>query len=268
MPITLPLTIDVLDYIFSFLESDLKALKACCRSHPLLCQIAEPHIYANIYLKTSNYISDRNFGPSNLVKLLSNRPHIANYIRNLDIQVSCDSDNDVVPLLHEISTVLPKLLALKKITLDHGSTHWHRSFFCWESQPESFRMAFLGCLLSQYVQHICLRGIFYFPFISVWNGTSPTIKSNCVAWHEPLHRAPTSYNSNPPIKSLTVQCCGGDFLEKISGLVKTYRMHFRSLEYSHDSYDSLPGLLSCSSNFLTSLDLDIGEKCMSIFYYP
>ena len=272
--IVLPLTIDVLDYILSFLESDSKTLKACCRSHPLLCQIAEPHIYASIYLRTSNHVSDRNFGPSNLVNLLSNRPHIANYIRNLDIQVSGDSDEEMVPFLHEISTALPKLLTLKKITLDHRSTP---TSFCWESQPECFRMVFIGCLRSPSVQHVCLRGIFHFPFVSVWNGESQTIKSltvgNCFVW-DPFNRAPTldlydSECSNAPIESLTFECCGGNFLEKFSGWVKTFRMHFRSLEYfQDDNYDLLPSLLSCSSNFLTNLDLDLGRKCMSVICYP
>ena len=265
--ITLPLTTDVLDYILSFLESDPKTLKVCCRSHPLLCQIAEPHIYANIYLRTPNHVSDHNFGPSNLVKLLSDRPHIVDYIRNLDIQVSGDSYDEVVPFLQEIPTILPKPLTLKKITLDHRST---RTCFCWESQPESFRTAFLGCLHSSSVQHVCLKGIFHFPFVSVWNGESRTIKSltvsNCFVW-DPFHRVPTvdlydSEYSNAPIESLTFQCCGGIFLEKFSGWVKIFRMHFRSLEYfQDDSYDVLPSLLSCSSNFLTNLDLDIGRKC-------
>jgi len=269
--ITLPLTVDVLDYILSFLESDPKALEACCISHPLLCQIAHPHIYANIYLRTSNLISYSNFGPYNLAKLLSDRPHIANYIRNLYIRVSGDSNENIGPFLQEISTVFPKLLALKKITLDHRSTH---TSFCWESQPKSFRIAFLGCLRSESVQHVCIRGISYFPFTSVWNGESRTIKSltltDCFKWHEASNQAPTlDTNSSPPIESLAVRRCGGDFLENFSGLVKTFRMHFRSLKFSQDhykGYDPLPSLLSCSSSFLTSLDLDIGRNCMSVIY--
>ena len=258
--ITLPLSIDVLDYILSYLESDPKTLEAFCKSHPLLSQIAEPHVYANIYLRTSDHISDHNFGPSNLAKLLSDRPHIANYIRNLDIQVSGDSDEDVGTFLHEISTVLPKLLALKKISLDH-----QYSILKSGSQPESFHTAFVGCLRSQSVQHVCLKGISYFPFISAWHGKSRTIEnltlSNCLVLHK-RGRTFNPYGSNLPI-----ECgCGGNFLEKFSGLIKG--VHFRSLEYSHYNYDLLPGLLSLSSNFLTSLDLDIGRKCMSIIYYP
>src|SRR6266542_5954723 len=131
---------EILDHIFSFLKLDPAALRACSESDPSLSRLAEPHLYFHVLLKTSNSSSDT----SNLAQLLSKRPHLAHYIRSLEIQVIGPiTTHHIWCDLVEISNILPMLLALKKIALDHSSAPY---FLKWETQPKSLSLAFLTCL--------------------------------------------------------------------------------------------------------------------------
>src|SRR6266498_3408781 len=105
---------EILSHILSFLQSDPAALKTCSESHPSLCQFAEPYLYSHFLLTTDNSSSK----PANLIELLTKRPYIVHYIRSLEIYVS-DHENETKRRrrLKEISTILPKLLALRAITL-------------------------------------------------------------------------------------------------------------------------------------------------------
>ena len=75
---------DVLDHIFSFLQSDFRALKACSQSHPNFVPLVERHLYANITLRNLHVaISGHHVGTAKFNNLLRDKPYIANYIRSL-----------------------------------------------------------------------------------------------------------------------------------------------------------------------------------------
>src|SRR6266545_8240703 len=154
---------EILDHIFSFLKSDPAALRACSESHPSLSRLAEPHLYFHVLLKTSDSSSDR---PSNLAQLLSRRPHIAHYIRSLEIQVIAHVSHHIWRNLEEISNILPMLLTLRQIAVNHSSAPL---FFQWEAQPKSFCLAFWTCLRLPSMRDVSLTGIRQFPFISLLN---------------------------------------------------------------------------------------------------
>ena len=247
---------EILDHILSFLQPDTTALETCSESHPSLCQLAEPYLYSDILLDTYEQRSK----PANLTELLSKRPYIAHYVRSLGIRV-----REPHRRLEEISTILPHLLALRRITLDHRSLH-----FGWEAQPESFRLAFLNCLRLQSMQDVCIKDVAGFPFMSALNGECKSIRSLTVHRGRP-YKNPSQIsgldldgpftNQGLPLKALRLARCQPHFLEGFVPWFTTCRSQLQSLEFfSSDGgcYDSLPKLLTWSSGSLTSLDLFLG----------
>ena len=261
---------ELLDHILSLLQSDPEALKICSKSHPSLCQLAEPYLYSHILLKTDE--SDKWFNPANLTELLSKRPYIVHYIRSLEIRVGGDDDKETrLQRLQEISTILPYLSALKAVTLNHSAC----PFLGWETQPESFRRAFLDCLHLQSMQDVCINQIFGFPFAFALNGGCKSIRRLTVSgdlWHpgqiNNLDMNGPLMNQGLRVKSLCIQLCGESFLRGFAAWFATSGSQLQSLEFSsyeRYAYDSLPMLLTGSSNSLTTLDIDLGifRTCMS-----
>src|SRR6266542_256076 len=113
---SMALPVEILDHILSFLQSDPAALRACSESHPSLSQLAESHLYSQIVFKVNASFSYQTY--SVFANLLSKRPDIAQAIRDLKIQVYAhpSTERNVVRLLEEISSILPMLLVLKRIS--------------------------------------------------------------------------------------------------------------------------------------------------------
>ena len=263
---------ELLDHILSFLKSDPETLKTCSETHPLLCQLAEPYLYSYLRVETTpNNSPLQRFKPADVTELLSKRPHIVHYIRSLEIYVSGNYGNYDRETrrcgLEEISTVLPNLVALREITLDHSPSPG----LGWEAQPESFRRAFLDCLRSQFMQDVHIKHVFGFPFMSVLNGRCKYIRSLSVRgglWQysnpspiKELNLDGPFTNQGLPLQSLCIQLCREGFLEGFVPWFTTCRSQLRSLEFApldDRGYGSLSKLLTSSSNSLTSLDLDLG----------
>jgi len=255
---------EILDHILSFLQSDPAALKSCSESHPSLSQLAEPYLYAHVLLRTDD--ESQLFKPENLTELLSKRPYIVYYIRSLEIDVRNGHDKETRRCcLEEISTILPNLSALREITLDHSSSPG----FGWEAQPESFRRAFLDCFRSQTMQDVHVKHVLLFPFRSALNGEcsirSLTVRGGLWQRSNPnqinnLDSDGPFMNQGIPLKSLCIQLCGEEFLHGFVPWFATCRPQLHSLEFfslDDRGYDSLPRLLTSSSNSLTSLDLNV-----------
>jgi len=103
---------ELIDLIFSFLQEDTLALKACSKAHPLFSRLAERHIYAHI-------VSDSHFCQD-----IIENPHLLNYLRTLEIH----------PLnqpLKSIMSVIPRMSSLSGSTTHscwardwNFSQHW------------------------------------------------------------------------------------------------------------------------------------------------
>jgi len=211
---SMALPAELLDHILSFLQSDPETLKSCSESHSPLSQLAEPYLYHHVLFKTDE--SEQLFKPENLAELLSKRPYIAHYIRSLEIRVGGSLNKKARQrCLEEISTILPYLLALKVVTLNHAPS----PRIGWEAQPESFRQAFLDCLRLQTMQDICIKQVYSFPFGSALNGRCKSIRSLTVSggiWQSSSN-PPQIYNldldglltnQGLPLKSLCIKSCG------------------------------------------------------------
>lgn len=109
MPVKLPL--DVVDHILSFLQSDMVALKACSRTHPSLSRLAERYLYAYITFDMACFLYHRGNEEIELFEILSERPHIAKYIRSFDIYF------DIFSTPKDISSALLIMSQLRRIKL-------------------------------------------------------------------------------------------------------------------------------------------------------
>ena len=265
---------EIISRIFSFLQSEPAAITACLESHPLLLEIALPYAYSNIFLKTGDS-SVVGYKPADLTRILSKRPHIAHYIRSLDIIVGGKLDAEIQRhRLEEISTILPNLSALKKITLDHALC----PSFGWEGLPESFRLAFLDCLRMQSMRDLCIDSVLHFPYTSAQCKSItvrgcfrvyPSTSTNNLDLD--LEDGPSTNQDFIPFESLCLQDCTDTFLQGFVPWFVARRSQLRSLEFEgfcgDDGHYCLPMLLSNSSNTLTSLDLHLGSGAtrMSLF---
>jgi len=91
---------ELIDLIFSFLQENTLALKACSKVHPLFSRLAERHIYAHI-------VSDSHFCQD-----IIENPHLLNYPRTLEIH----------PLnqpLKSIMSVIPRMANLVSLRINN-----------------------------------------------------------------------------------------------------------------------------------------------------
>ena len=167
---------EILDLILSFLQSDPVALRACCESHPSLSKLAEPYLYAHIYLRTDDMFPEQNLGVFDLSKLLSNSPHLVHYVFSLHIVfVKYESDGPDVVNRHveEISAILPLLSALKTITLKSDIFGGPRQL------PECFTLVFLDCLCLPSMQKVRILNFYDIPSVECKPITRLPVRDSC-----------------------------------------------------------------------------------------
>ena len=97
---------DVVDYIFSFLQSDYISLRRCSEGHPFLASPAERHLYTNIALQNHPACNDQKFLPSELLKVFAERPHILDNVFGLNIELISLHKVEMIRSLEGISLIL------------------------------------------------------------------------------------------------------------------------------------------------------------------
>jgi len=251
---------DVLDYIFSFLESDSITLETCTLSHPFLSQFAQRYLYSTIDLEHGVYDTWRRMFEFN--QLLLDTPRIGGYVRTVEVRINDNPRQD----LSLFSSILQKLPLVKKITLIQVD---RRGEISWEVLPETFRQAFLKCLRLPTMKELYVEYIINFPLSALRD--SKTIKIlELVDWkYNSKIKVPgdTLVHPFPPIESLSIFDCENQSVRKM--LPRLEKCHIHSLSFSlgfankHD-FDVMADLLACSSNYLTTLNLHVEHiLCMS-----
>jgi len=247
---------DVLDHILSFLQSDLRALKACSQSHPKFIPLVERYLYATVTLYDNNTISQNGLGTPQFMTLLSDNPHIANYIRSLEVEVTYDLIESV-QYLEDIASVLRMCSLLNKITLKQIHSGW-------AALPEAFRLAFLDCLHLSSMKAVCIIYVYGFPLTAL--EYAKNLKQLTLRGWAPDHDFIPERSTYPLLEDLSVQDCGGITLEKI--IIWVQAQNLRSLEFLGPCDTTrevwlLQSLLSSCSNTLVNLNLDIWTGCKS-----
>src|SRR6266568_937386 len=141
---------DLVDYILSFLQSDLVTLEKCAQSHPTLSELSERYIYANITL-CDDLDRSKDLRSSEFTRILAKRPDIAKHVRSLTVRVSgsgleaqCKAR---LSHLDSASSLLPTFSGLTKLTIEGSPQDWFS--FSWQALPETFHQAFLHFIHAQ-----------------------------------------------------------------------------------------------------------------------
>ena len=258
------LPFDVLDSIFSFLKSHPDSLVACSKAHPFFSRVAERHLYRHITIHLGPWTSK--FGyllePSELSKLLSETPHIVNYVRVLCI-VLVDFRGRTYPTpetsrdLEEISLVLPMLSSLECIILN-GPSH----FVSWNQLPQSFTAAVEKSLHLATLHRIHVRSL-GFPLCILDNHRN----INCFSLYGRPQTPDCSEDSNLQLTALSFSVTRGHYLTSFLNWAKRHIFNLQSLKC--DFYEGeVLGLLEICSDTLNSLDVTLratGELSSCIF---
>lgn len=249
--------LDILDYILSFLQSDPDTLIACSKVHYTLTHLVERHLYAHITFDRDSfyYCNSWNSKKLDLLEILSENPHIADCIHNLDICISLSS---LSLSLEDISSALPLLSQLQRIKLALTGANVH-----WISLPQRFRCAFINCLRLPSMKEVYIDGETDFP-LAVFNDCKAIKK---LTLHKLLgchYHGPETHSAYPQLDVLSIFYCNRCCLSNIIPWTEAHlsRLCSLKLRLSHeDDLSMLPTILKSCSNTLTDLDLELGFSC-------
>jgi len=187
--------------------------------------------------------------PSEFIGIIDRHPHIATYVRSIDISL--------LVYFEELPYILPMMTLLKKVKL-HGGRRWKRV-------PDLFRQAFLDCIHSSSLEDVYISGLSDFPLSALDNVKRLTL---CYYWREDecVPTKPDDSVTHPDkfqLESLCLKDFDCDSLQKVIAWVPSRTL--RSLEISGYTfpYEGFTLLLDNCSNSLTHLQLDLGSHCAS-----
>ena len=250
------LPLEIIDHIFSFLQSDSLTLEKCSKAHPLLSELVPKYLYANITIRVPSDVS-------RLSELASDNL-IANYVRNLKLNLVWsvhESSGRRLLDQEKIALVLPKFRMLRGIALHVGDDPTTK----WPLLHERFREAFTQCLRLPSMIEVSILGTSEFPLTTFRNCTS--IKKLALGGElfDFDVSSSDSSSSSPQIESLSLYRCQRSSSAIISW-AKTCSP--RSLRFSLPSdFGLLQSLAPIYSNTLVSLELDLGTACMSFTHF-
>lgn len=249
---------DLVDYILSFLQTDLVTLQNCVQSHPTLARLCEPHIYADITLCDDDLQATEYLVTSAFVEILNKRPDIAKYVRSLTVLVSTPDRH-----LYLVASLLPMFTGLTKLKIENESVD---GMFLWSEIPEIFHQAIVDFLLRCGKKEVLVRYAMYFPLslLNICKDVRVTLDV-CLDTLSTKDVLPTSLE---PFEHLSVLLCSETCLESIISWLRLRRL--RSLEYKPwwlwggvEEARKFARILVACSNSLTNLCLDIDTHCTS-----
>jgi len=242
---TMSLPAELIDHIFSFLQEDTLALKACSKAHPLLSRLAERHLFAHIIIDPSRYLRSNVTEATNPI---FENPRFLDYPRTLEIG-ACLYASRNLPVI-SIMSMIPQMTNLISLTI-------HDPY-----QTEGFISTLRNCLPQSPFQQLCLSNLYGFPFSIL--DDAKNIKQltlyNCRASDEPISTSP------PSQLSLETLVLVGRFDPGLHRWAMRWVTRLTTLELRDLPLDldrtAFPQLLEACSNSLTRLYLDIGDYCM------
>jgi len=250
------LPLEIIDHIFSFLQSDSLTLEKCSKAHPILSELVPKYLYANITIRVPSDVS-------RLSELASDNL-IANYVRNLQLDLVWsvhESSSRRLLDQEEIALMLPKFRTLRGIALHVGYDPPTE----WPLLHEKFREAFTQCLRLPSMIEMSILGTSEFPLTTFRNCTS--IKKLTLGGNFDFDDSSSDSSSSsslvyPRIESLSFYGCW----RSSSAIISWAKICSpRSLRFSLPSdFGLFQSLMSIYSNTPVGLELDLGGCCMSI----
>ena len=228
---------ELIDLIFSFLQGNTLALKACSKAHPLFSRLAERHIYAHI---VSN---------SHVCQEIIENPHLLNYPRTLEMRPRN-------PPLKFIMSVIPRMANLVSLRIDDPYLFGQRL---------EFLSALKNCFQQSSLQSLYLSHLDRLPFSIL--DDAKYIKhltlSNCnVDEDEPIPSSPSSQLS---LDTLVFSNVHDEHLQRWAVRWVTC-LTLLELCYVTNDWKMFFELLKACSNSLTRLHLEMHDNGMLSLY--
>jgi len=247
---------EIIDHIFNFLQSDPTTLAICSHAHPNLSPFAERVLYADIVVFDNEAkIDDKDnrqiFIAAELHELLIDSPHIANYVRKLEICLSSKAAAG-------IAQILPMLLRLDGILVTA------KFYGDWRSLSKEFRNAFTNRLSSSLsvVKEVSIIYFDCFP-LRIFDSCK-TVKN--IGLHTWVADEDDLQDMPPVLDSLSLRSWQPHPLD--SKFMDWARKRIHSLQFLlfHSSNvravnEVLPELLRICSNSLRSLEVNLSDGC-------
>jgi len=251
--------LEIISHVFSFLQSDPTTLAICSRAHHSFSPFAECFLYADVVvLDDKGNIRDKKddrqiFLASDLHKLLIDSPHIANYIRKIEICLSSYHATGIAP-------ILPMLLSLDGIFVT-------ATFYAsWRELSAEFLNAFANRLLS--LKEVSINYFDYFP-LRAFDGckTMKSIGLNGRSYAEingnDSQVIPQALDSLS-LYSWKPHSPDSMFMAWAKKRIHSLRFLLFHSSNGHVVNEVLPELLKMCSNSLSSLELNLSDG----FYIP
>lgn len=261
----LTLPVELVDYIIS--DLDRNTLRKISQAHPILCCIAERHLFADITVQ--NELQPVEFQHpertltldiTQLLSLFSYDAHIAKYILSLTIHAG---GRETYYFLQSLSSILPLLQQLKKIELFRSRASTFPSLEWW-SAPRNFRGSFMNALRLSTMKEIRFVGSISIP-ISLLNGCQSIKRLSFIG----CYIYDTSDSPYPSLESLSVHDVDFKALERIVSWASKRRL--QSFAFGQETDDNVcpvtiiePLFRSCFDT-LTNVEIDLGWFCKPKF---
>jgi len=239
------LPFDILDHIFGFLITHPASLVACSEAHPVFSRMVEKYQYHRL---TIDLESTR----GHLMKLLSDRPRIRNYVRVLRIESYLEYCPIRTTHFERTAAILPLFSALECIVLSIAPIRtWERDL------PQVFRKALEGCLCLPTLQELHIdHYINDFP-VSMLDSHANIDCFSLYGTPKIFTVADTTY---PQLKSLSIT---GFYLNEnhisFGAWAKPRITRLQSLKYDYSSDHTLLELLEICSDTVSILDITLGD---------
>ena len=248
--------LEIISHVFSFLQSDPTTLAICSRAHPSFSPFTECLLYADVVvLDDKGNIRDKKddrqiFLASDLHKLLIDSPHIAKYIRKIEICLSSYHATGIAP-------ILPMLLSLDGIFVT-------ATFYAsWQSLSAEFLNAFANRVLS--LKEVSINYFDCFP-LRLFDGCETLKSIGLNTWSGEERNENDSQVIPQALDSLSLfswQPCSPYSNSMFMAWAKK-RIHSLRFLLFHSSNgravnEVLPELLRMCSDSLSSLELNLSD---------
>lgn len=249
------LSAEILDIIFGLLVSQWKTLIACSKV-PALSQIVEKHLYYHtvVDIMGNTTDSDHVFKPDDLSNLASEKPHILNYIKILEIQFTSSRYQlplnfaDIFDKFAKTLLMFPVLECITLMTPDRYAA-WY-----WSTRFQAALEDRLNLPTMREVHFVGGQGVPY-SFL----GNSENIEHLSRSESFPAE-GPDEFCAStvPQLKSLTLS------MRSISSPLLTWlKLHskeLRSLKCSLSSVEEMVELFGVCSGTLNKLYIDVADS--------
>jgi len=241
LTLTLGLPPELIDHIFSFLQDDTSALKACSKAHPLYSRLAEPYLYAHIVYNP--------YEPPTMEMcnhFLEN-PH---YPRTLETS-TVSSSHPSYPLALSILKMIPRMANLT-----------YFSIYQLIPEDEEYLSALGSCLQQSSFRQLSLNEIYILP-LSILDDAK-NIKKLVLS-----NIRYTRIESQPPSSQLSLDTLVliGEYNQDLHRWAMRWVTRLTKLGVLGRGFKRMIiELLAACSNSLTKLHLDLYDHCIYVIY--